>query len=443
MALTPAAQAAYDFSVGTQTVAASTLANARARLAAGTAATDTLNAAAYATRMTLTDYPQAMANPALNHIDFAQYINGYLYVVAEYDNRFVQHHFFDGNADTRILDRKCPHSDVVTYGASKVYCADGQDVVFCSVSNPRDWQIPLTAASISTGGMIAVGRQQSAGAIIVSAMGMFKGMLAVFFEDSLQLWSVDPNPANDRKIDALAAGCAHKLSLANMTNDLFFFSHNGVRSITRAQTMAANWMDFDIGSQVDALTNEVRGNDSMGDYTQAIYLGTLGQYWIWHASAGKTIAYVFSFSQSVGLSAWSRYEFPLAFDAVVQLNGLVYIRAGGNIYTLDAASYTDDGTPIAVQLDTAFVDMKSPQLLKQVYALDYVTQGTAQLQFKYDPRNPSLVTDPIVISGDSRPSALTPVELCSTHAALSLTHTANEAFELSAFTLYYNNLGER
>lgn len=441
--LTPAAQAAYDFAVGTQTTTASTLANARARLAAGIAATDAANAAAFATRMTLANYPLAVANPALSHIDFAQYINGYLYVVAEYDNRFVQHHYFDGNPDSRVLDNKCPHTDIVTYGASKVYCADGQDVVFCSVSNPRDWQIPLTAASTSTGGMIAVGRQQSAGAIIVSAIGMFKGMLAVFFDDSLQLWSVDPNPANDRKIDALAAGCAHKLSLANMTNDLFFFSHNGVRSITRAQSMASNWMDFDVGSQVDALTNEVRGNDSMGDYTQAIYLGMLGQYWIWRASAGKTIAYVFSFSQSVGLSAWSRYEFGMAFDAIVQLNGLVYIRSGGNVYTLDADVFTDAGVPIPVQLDTAFVDMQSPNLLKQVYALDYVTQGTAQLQFKYDPRNPSYVTPPITISGDSRPSALTSVELCSTHAALSLTHNADEAFELSAFTLYYNKLGER
>lgn len=396
--------------------------------------------------ITLSD-TSPMITPIIG-VRFAQMFNGFLYVVANYANNVTQHHYVDGNADTRVLDPACPQSDVVVYGASKLYCAAGSDVVFCSVNNPRSWTMPVGIASPSTAGMLAVGKQQAFGSISVSALGLFKGMLTVFFNDSIQMWSVDPNPANDRKIDTLGAGCAYKFSLANMVNDLFFMSHNGVRSITRSTTMMGNWQDFDIGSQIDSLISEVRGSDMYADYTHGIYLNSLGQYWVWRSHLGKTVAFVFSFSQSAGLSAWSRYEFGVVFDALVELNGVVYVRVGGFIYTLDSATYQDEISgaiplPIVVNLETAFIDMQSPQALKQIYGLDYVVQGTAELKMRYDPRDPTQVTYPIVISGDSRPGQLTSVELCSTHCALSITHSAKEAFELSQFSLHFNKLGTR
>lgn len=435
-----AANTALAVATSARDALVSALAAANTRLATANAAVTAGIVAAQNAQMTLD--PLAVAAPALTGIDFASNINGYLYLVADYANKFVQHHYLDTATDTRVLDVNCPHSDIVTYGASKLYCGTGQDVAFCSVGNPRNWQAQTTAASTNTGGFLPVGRQQSSGSINVSALGMFKGMLMVFFNDSLQMWVVDVNPANDKKLDTLGVGCANKLSVANMVNDLFFLSASGVRSITRSTTIAGNWQDFDIGSQIDKIVGEVRGNDVLSDYTKANYLTSLGQYWVWKASGTKTVAYVFSFSQSAQISAWSRYEFNLPFDAMTELNGVVYIRSGDAVYQLDAATYTDNGTAIAVSLETAFVDMQSPQDLKQIYGLDYVVQGTASLQFKYDPRDPTLITPPMTISGDSRPGALDPVELCSTHAALVFSHTANEPFELSDFVLHFNTLGQ-
>lgn len=470
-----AANTALTVAISARDALVAALAAANTRLTTANAAVTAGIAAVQMTQMTLD--PLAAAAPALAGIDFAQSINGYLYIVADYDNRFVQHHYLDGyvtaplppstfnipiigafggiigytsgtipgavsRPDTRVLDINCPHSDIVTYGASKLYCGLGQDVAFCSVGNPRNWQAQTSASSTNTGGFLPVGRQQSSGSINVSALGMFKGMLMVFFNDTVQMWVVDVNPANDKKLDTLGVGCVNKLSVANMVNDLFFLSSSGVRSITRSTTIAGNWQDFDIGSQIDKIISEVRGNDAIGDYTKANYLTSLGQYWIWKASGTKTVAYVFSFSQSAGISAWSRYEFNLPFDAMTELGGVVYIRSGDAVYQLDAASYTDNGAPITVSLETAFVDMQCPQDLKQLYGLDYVVQGTAALQFKYDPRDATLITQPITISGDSRPGALDPVELCSTHAALVFTHAANEPFELSDFVLHFNRLGQ-
>ena len=88
----------------------------------------------------------------------------------------------------------------------------------------------------------------------------------------------------------------------------------------------------------------------------------------------------------------------------------------------------------------AFVDAKKPGVNKLWSGVDMVTTGTGRVSFRYDPRNLNFVTDEINLSGDTRPGELTPLEISSVNISPVFKNKDNEAFQLDALSLYYENL---
>ncbi len=77
----------------------------------------------------------------------------------------------------------------------------------------------------------------------------------VFFEDSAQIWQVDPDPKNHKLISTVPIGTPFAYSHAGMGSDIFFLSQNGFRSVA-VQAFSTNLMDNDIGSPIDALVQQ-------------------------------------------------------------------------------------------------------------------------------------------------------------------------------------------
>ncbi|WAV90386.1 hypothetical protein NB646_05795 [Oxalobacter aliiformigenes] len=53
--------------------------------------------------------------------------------------------------------------------------------------------------------------------------------------------------------------------------------------------------------------------------------------------------FVYSVSRTSKIAAWSRYELPVTVDALDELEGVLYLRSGNDVYLLDEDWYTDDG----------------------------------------------------------------------------------------------------
>ena len=106
----------------------------------------------------------------------------------------------------------------------------------------------------------------------------------------------------------------------------------------------------------------------------------------------------------------------------------------------DATGTYTAGTPFEFEMVMAFVDAKKPGVLKMFRGVDTVTTGTGRLSFRYidGSTDSTFTTDEISISGDTRPDVMIPVEL--TGVAPVFKHSANEAFQLDAISLYYENL---
>ena len=419
-------------------------------------------------------------------IHYADVFNGYLYISAQYNDGSIKHHYIDNPAaltawaattaltlgvyrrptvsngyryevttagttagteptwpttigvtvtdgtavftcrGTEIVDTNCPNTAAVVKKSSKMF-ATGTDVVrFCATSSPRDW------TTASNAGFLGVGIQQS-GSVNPTSLGEYSGSLVVFFKDSAQVWTVDPDPAKMAFIQGMDVGCPYPNGAANMAGDVFFASYDGIRSIT-TQSTTGNLIDVDVGSPIDSMVKpEFTANASI----RAFYFRGGGQYW---AMKGST-AYVYSFSRTSKISAWSRYTFPFDITDVTELDGDLYFRAGNSVYKLDENAYTDAGVNFSVVIEFPYLDFKTPGVMKLIQGMDTVMLGSADMQIKFDARQPDFITPAIAMNGDTRPGEMTAVEVCSVGIAPVITSTNSENFELHAITMYYQDLG--
>jgi hypothetical protein len=327
---------------------------------------------------------------------------------------------------TEIYDPNCPQSKAVVKKASKIFAIGDEVVPFCKTNDPRNWTEPADA------GFLGVGIQQS-GAVNPTALGEYAGNLVVFFKDSAQVWQVDPDPANMKFVQGIDVGCPYPYGAANMAGDVFFASFDGVRSIT-TQATTGSLIDVDVGSPIDSLVSQVLTPSAS---VRAFYYRGGGQFWVLVDST----AYVYSFSRTSKISAWSRYTFNFQIDDVSELEGDLYIRSGDSVYRMDRDATSDAGEVFPLSIEFAFLDFQAPGVLKQVHSMDVVMVGSAEISHKYDAKNPDYQTASAGFDGDSRPGGLSPVELCSVGIAPVITNAKDEEFELHALTYYFDPLG--
>jgi hypothetical protein len=328
-----------------------------------------------------------------------------------------------------IDDDNCPNTKQVTKISSKMWAVgvNGDVVRYCATNTPRDW------TTANDAGFLPVGLQQS-GANEATALGFYSNRLVVLFADSSQIWNVDVDPALHAFLQAVDVGSVLPYSHANMGGDVFFLSPAGVRTITR-QDVTTNLIDADVGSPIDR--ELIAGQFINIANAKAQYYRGGGQYWLY--SGNKAVVY--TFSRTASISAWSVYEFPFQLDYMDELNAELYIRSGDNVYRLDRTVKTDDGVLYSVDIELAYLDFKSPGILKQIQAMDAVVSGQCQISHRYDPRSTELVTNPpVTIQGDSRPGYLMPVELCAVSIAPVIRNYDDQDFELHQLTYYYDNL---
>ncbi len=348
----------------------------------------------------------------------------------------IRHHYIDGGPSTLIAD--APYAKSITKAASRIFAAAGETVPYCAAGNARDW------TTADDAGFLPVQLQQDTGDESV-AVGTFRDALAVFFPSAAQLWSVAVDPsANSLQTRLYGIGTLSPLTISSFANDLAFLSPFGVRSmIVSANTDRID--DNDIGVPIDGLVKaDMVATEALGASAYepiGIWFHEIGQYWLIIDMGTYSKVWAYSFSKTSKLACWSQYEFPIRITDAAALNGRVYVRTASSLYTLDPEQFTDDSAPIEAEVQMAFQDAKTPGVLKQFHAGDFVFEGTWSVSYKFDPRDSTKETVPQAISGDSRPGDLVPVEVSAPAIAPVFRHSADEAAEIDVVTLYYETLG--
>lgn len=179
-----------------------------------------------------------------------------------------------------IADASCPKTGLMVTASSRVYAIsdDGQNVRFCKVGDPTDWTTGGDA------GFLPVS-QHFGGGQRAYGLGLYQGKLAVFTDQSIQLWTIDPDPTAmtmDRVVDGV--GTRHHKSIVSVNGDLLFESESGVRSLTTLSN-ALFPSDVDIGLPIRAMTPSPAqltrfSNGGLEPSCIALAASPLSQYWV-------------------------------------------------------------------------------------------------------------------------------------------------------------------
>ncbi|MGI9303740.1 MAG: hypothetical protein ACR2RB_13720 [Gammaproteobacteria bacterium] len=373
--------------------------------------------------------PHPLSTVALSEIHYVGVFNGFLYVVAEYVNGDIYHHYLDGSLPTHIEDADNPRSRAVTIAASKVFAVAGDTVRFSSTNNARDW------STVNDAGFLPTGLQADSSPQPL-ALGQQYGRLIVLHQDSVQRWTVDPDPALMRFEEEIPnTGTIYPRTVVNVSGDVFFLSPFGFRSATLLQ-FNQNLAEIDIGSPIDPLVRAALKDITVAPH--AVFFQALGQY----ICAIGAQMFVYTYSRTAKVSAWSVYQAPGPIEHLVVLDDDVYYRVGDSVYQCDPEALDDGGEPIAVNVQTAYLNFKEPARMKHVKFIDAVIEGAADIEFLYDERDESRVTHPMRVSGITAPGGLYPVDVLCTALSVRFKSESVEPFRLDAFSLHYDVLGE-
>lgn len=378
-------------------------------------------------------------NSIVTKLHFGEAFNNAIYCSVEYADGLVRHHYLDGTSPTHIVDASCPHTKACAIQSKKVF-AIGRMVsgspVFDSVSfsrtdAPRDWS---TLTGSDAAGFLPTGLQGVSSD--ANALGRFRSQLAVYGRSWMQTWTVSTNPANMAFADSISGvGTAYPRSVGNVGPDVFFLADIGIRSATTITT-SGNLSDRDIGTPIDKLIKEELVAIGTKQPLAFFHVST-SQYWLF---IGVNV-WVFTFSRSAKIAAWSKYTLPFSVDSVAELNGVMYVRSGNDVYNYDETLWADNGVAIASVVKMPYLGAKSPTVLKQFYGLDMVMTGTADVSFAYDVRNESFETTAYQITGATTPGDLIPVEVVTTEMSPIFSHSANEEWTLDSISLHFHALG--
>ncbi len=378
----------------------------------------------------------AEGDKVVKDVWYADVFSNYIYVVVEYEDGTVRHHYLDGSATTQITDSNCPHSKAVYKTQSKVFAVgkDGDVVRFCAAGRPRDWSTSDDAGFIPTG-------MNARGDRTATALGLQRGRLAVLTRDACQLWTIDPDPNNMGLYDTVEnVGSTFPKTVANVAGgDLYFLSDFGVRSIT-TQVYTDNLVDEDVGSPVDSLVKAaIDAAEETNIEPKAFYFYGTGQYILCFGSH----LFVYSISRTAKIAAWSHYYIQFPVDAVAEYGKNLYFRSGDDVYIFDETATTDGGTPFEVMLELPWMDFKKPGELKMIQGIDAVLEGSAYVSLAFNSANSDARTPEVLVSGNTRPGGIIPVPCCGTEISIRVRNYDDKPFKLNALTLYYEILGVR
>lgn len=334
-----------------------------------------------------------------------------------------------------IADANCPNTKIVRKIGQKIYAAgtgnNAGNVNFCAAAAPRDWTTSNDAGFLPSG-------INAAGSDTVTALGDVGGDLGVFFDDSMQVWTVKSDPSeNALKSAADSIGTKHYRTPQALASDLVFLAQQGFRSVSLV-ALTDNLQENDVGSSIEAIRNEIADTDE----PITVFYPRLGQLWTIRGSR----AYVYAFARSVKLSAWQIYDFPVTIDDATVLAGELYVRSGDVVYKVDADATNDDGDVPEINISMFYQDGKQPGVLKQFWGFDGVMTGSAEIAFRMQAPDGSgamqnVMTDYYDMQGDMRPGLIHPMEICAVAVAPVIRHQLDEVFELHSMMLYYESLG--
>jgi hypothetical protein len=301
----------------------------------------------------------------------------YPYVVVQKGASY-EHHWIRPQQATTKIDLPFQPGPAAVKIASKIAAvpSDGGSVRFSSTLNgPTDWTEEADA------GFLPVVKHAS-GDRTVNGLGFYDNLLAVIFDDSVQLWEMSPDPS----LNALArvlngVGTPYVKTAVNVRGDLIYLSRSGFIDLHTVTTTGLIESDHQIGAPIEPLTTAL---DVARTLPISVWWGEKSQY---VTAIGSTMYAYTEFAGKIHdrKGGWLPWTAPASVDAMCTHLGKLYIRCGNIIYTQDD-DYAD-GTSFSAS--TQFLVGKYPGRLKTWLTADSFQVGNARTKLYPSKNHPT------------------------------------------------------
>lgn len=314
-----------------------------------------------------------------------------------------------------------PGPPVIT-AAEKVFGADvaGRNVWFCSTEfGPDNW------TALNDAGFIATSRNAD-GDQPLRGFGIYRTQLAVMYDSVVQLWAVDPDPANMELVATIGgAGTKFPGSVENVMGDLFYFSNGGFRTMSDVVTTGQP-KDSDIGAYIRALTKDLSPT-----YVNAVWSPWRQQYLC--AIDGQV--FVLTYSPQSGTMGWGRWELPWPVSSVVEWRNRLYFRRADadEVWTADPEYEREADFSWHAYFNSSDGDVSD--YLKHYKFLDLHMVGNCSISYGFDPDDDTDVVEMAAFT-DSTPRGPFNGKIATVCAAISVAtrFDGTGPWELDSFT---------
>lgn len=332
----------------------------------------------------------------------------------------------------------------MTY-ANKVYLSVDDRVYFSGVQLPTGWENRFPGF-----GFIAASGQRGE-AVSVVATSVYGKKLVVLSRNNIQLWDIDPKPAQNTLIQTLDnTGTIAANSVVSYGElDLFYLADSGVRSL-RSRELLDLVNVHDVGTPID---NTIQGvlaglTDAQKRQCFGLYNPVDGRYWIWLVDR----FYVFSYFPGSKISAWSVLDdvadtdllgpSEFTFSEGCVFNGKFILKGMDPKEGTTLILQTQHTTYAAGEPTTAvipFIDAKSPFSRKIWHSVDVIGTGTWQVLAGNNPADITALTEIYPELTLSTPEqGRIPLNMHGTHLVLKFVCVNENEATIAAASAHYD-----
>jgi len=335
--------------------------------------------------------------------------------------------YLDGGANASSVQGYTPGAFVRPV-KTKMYALSDSLLHFSGIDDPTEWNDTSTGA-----GFINLANH-SRGSEDLKSIASYFNNIAVFAEEAVQIWFVDPDANLNQQIQVLQnTGTIAPDSVVEFgDNDVFYLNLSGIRSLRSRDSSNAAFVG-DIGNPIDSLiVADIRTNRAAAEEAQAILEPRDGRYFL---SIGSKV-YVFSFFPSSKVSAWSIYEPGFVVDRWAYDGRQTLCRSGNKLYSLGGENgNTYDASEVVVQMP--FLDASAPATYKTFSSLDVTCENTWTVSVATDPQDISLREEVATVHQTTFGLGRVTLSGYSTHLAPRLVCSASGAAKLGNLAIHY------
>jgi hypothetical protein len=291
--------------------------------------------------------------------------------------------WYDGHI-VQEADNSYSHGTFARTYKTKMYRLDGRYLRFSGVNNPAV-NDPANA-TYPGAGFINMAINDPDGETL-NSMEIYYNEMAVSARLLTQLWTLDPDPANDSIGQLLRNGCLAPHSMLQFgTGDVLFLSDSGVRSL-KAMNINLAAAVSDVGSPIDSLLIEaIRDFPVAAANALAIVQPIQGRYWL-HLNG---LIYVLSYYPAAGITAWSLYDPGFNCLNLAVVNQRVYaLDDNGNVTLFGGnTGFVYDSCKVTVV--TPHMNATGSTQNKRISSVDVMCQGAWSVEIGMLPNRTDL-----------------------------------------------------